>query len=216
MWSYKRHILKEHICDTVPSTTDNSHNQHIPAQSPSENTSTPTTFDSGGDEETDNWDDLAEEDITYRVTSFLAKLKAQSNQTYSAINYIVKHTSTLITDIVQNLQTKTMALLDRLGHSDQPDVRTLNNHSERAAEPLMNLDSNFKQIKYYSDTGFFIKPETQQFPGISYVQRLEASTGCVKQIAVQDTFQYVPLKPILKKNPRKSRYHGKNPCAQAK
>ncbi len=112
LWSYKRHILKEHICETVPSKTDNSHNQHIPAQSPSENTNTSTTFDSGADEEIDDWDDLAEEDITYRVACFLAKLKAQSNQTYSAINYMVKHTSTLITDIVRNLQTKTMALYD--------------------------------------------------------------------------------------------------------
>lgn len=28
---------------------------------------------------------------------------------------------------------------------------------------------------------------------------MDASTGSVKQIAVQDTFQYVPLKPVLKK-----------------
>lgn len=199
LWSYKRHILKEHICDTAPSITDNLHTQHILAQSPSENMNTSTTLDSVADEETENWDDLAEEDITYRVACFLAKLKAQSNQTYSAINYMVKHTSTLITDIVRSLQTKTMALLDRLGHSDQADVSTLNNHFERAAEPLMNLDSDYKQMKYFSETGFFIKPETQQFPGISYVQRLDASTGSVKQIAVQDTFQYVPLKPLLKK-----------------
>lgn len=87
---------------------------------------------------------------------------------------MVKQTSSLITDIVGNLQTKTMALLHRLGHSDHPDVSTLKNHFNRAAEPLMNLNSDYKQIKYFSETGFFIKPETKQFPGTSYVQHLDA------------------------------------------
>ncbi|CAM4659143.1 unnamed protein product [Leuciscus chuanchicus] len=70
-----------------------------------------------------------------------------------------------------------MALFHRLGHSDHPDATTLNNHFERAAEPLLDLDSDFKQMKYFSQTGFFIKPETKHFPGLSYVQRLDALTG---------------------------------------
>lgn len=114
LWSYKRHILKEHICQTVSSTTDTDlHSQHVPTQSRLENMTILTTLtdDSGGNEDTEVWDDLAEEDITYRGACFLAKLKAQSNQTYSAINYMVKQTSSLISDIVGILQTKTMALL---------------------------------------------------------------------------------------------------------
>lgn len=87
-----------------------------------------------------------------------------------------------------------MALLHRLGHSDHPD-----DHFERAAEPLMDLYSDYKQIKYFSKTGIFIKPETLQCPGLSYVQRLDAFTGSVRQMAVQDTFQYVPLQPVTKK-----------------
>ncbi|KAL1258003.1 hypothetical protein QQF64_011247 [Cirrhinus molitorella] len=96
-----------------------------------------------------------------------------------------------------------MALFERLGHADELDVSTLNNHFERAAEPLMDLDSDYKQMKYFSETGFFIKPETQQFPGISYVQRLDASTGntivesCQTRTASNSTFD---IREILRQS----------------
>lgn len=81
LWSYRRHVLK--LVKTVSSTTD----QHIPSENM--NTSTTLRDDSGADEETEDWDDLAEEHVTYRVACFFEKLKAQSI-TYSATNYMVK------------------------------------------------------------------------------------------------------------------------------
>lgn len=37
------------------------------------------------------------------------------------------------------------------------------------------------------------------FPGLSYVQRIDSQTGLVRQVALQDTFQRVPLQPLLTK-----------------
>lgn len=77
------HIGDTKLVKTVSSTTD----QHIPSENM--NTSTTLRDDSGADEETEDWDDLAEEHVTYRVACFFEKLKAQSI-TYSATNYMVK------------------------------------------------------------------------------------------------------------------------------
>ncbi|CAM4453809.1 unnamed protein product [Leuciscus chuanchicus] len=81
-----------------------------------------TLDDSGGDEETEDWDDLAEEDITFRVACFLAKLKAQSNQTSSAINYMpvlkkILESPGTMEKILSQKQNEDGALIDYIDES---------------------------------------------------------------------------------------------------
>ncbi len=67
-----------------------------------------------------------------------------------------------------------------------------------AAEPFRGFESEYKQIKYFSQSGYFIQPEAILFPGFSFAQQTDRETGNVKQVQVWDTFQYDPLKPMLK------------------
>lgn len=81
---------------------------------------TSDTEDVGVEEE---WDDFDKEEITNSLALFLAKLRAQSSQTHSAVNFVVKQTASLITDIVGGLQEKTMSLFQRFGHQDDQAVK---------------------------------------------------------------------------------------------
>ena len=46
-------------------------------------------------------------------------------------------------------------------------------------------------------TGCFIQPLEEKLPGLSYVQQRDTDSGSVRQVAVADTFQRIPLTPLL-------------------
>ncbi len=92
-----------------------------------------------------------------------------------------------------------MSLFQHFGHQDDQAVKNLNAQFEKAAEPLRDLESEYKQMKYFTKTGCSIEPVAEYFPGVSYCQRHDSASGIVKQTAVPDSFQYIPLRPLLKK-----------------
>lgn len=92
-----------------------------------------------------------------------------------------------------------MSLFKQLGHQDEQAVKTLNAQFERASEPLRDIETEYKQMKYFTKTGCFIDPTVECFSGISYCQQHDSACGMVKQTAVPDSFQYIPLGPLLKK-----------------
>ena len=62
-----------------------------------------------------------------------------------------------------------------------------------------HLEDEYKQMQYFVKSGGFIEPVEETFPGDSYVQKRDSATGTVKQVAVLDYFQRVPLKLLLEK-----------------
>lgn len=106
----------------------------------------------------DDWDELEQEAITDRVALFLAHLRSRSSQTFTNINYVVEHTSSLIGDIVNRLKTKTMSLFSQLGHDQNPQVQELQQEFSDAAKPFKGLETDYKQIKYFTNSGNFIQP----------------------------------------------------------
>ena len=92
-----------------------------------------------------------------------------------------------------------MSLFGKLGHKDDQEVQELVHDFEEAASPFKGLESDFKQMQYFVKSGNFIHPVEEAFHGVSYVQRRDSATGTVRQVAVQDVFYRVPLKPLLTK-----------------
>ncbi|KAK0132606.1 hypothetical protein N1851_032474 [Merluccius polli] len=129
---------------------------------------------------------------------FLANLKSSAN-TLSSVNNVVHHTSELIDNIVETLQAKTMSLFAKFGHGQDPEIEALNQDFLMSHQPFKGLESDFKQIQYFTKSGHFIEPIEEEFQGQSYVQRTDSETGTVRQVAVKDTFQHVPLRPLLTK-----------------
>ena len=150
-------------------------------------------------EQEGEWDELEQEGITDRVALFLAHLRSRSSQTFSNINHVVQKTSSLFGDIVGRLKTKTMSLFSHFGHDQSPQVQELWQEFSDAAEPFKGLETDYKQIKYFTNSGNFIQPLEEFFPGVSYVQHRDSATGSVRQLAVTDSYQRIPLKPLLVK-----------------
>jgi len=142
---------------------------------------------------------LEPETITERIALFLATLKSKLAQTYSTVSFVVQQTSSLISDIVGSLQRKTLSLFEKLGHKADSGVQQLACDFEEAKSPFKGLESDFKQMQYFTKSGNFIHPIEEVLPGVSYVQRRDSATGTVRQVAVQDVFYRVPLKPLLTK-----------------
>lgn len=146
----------------------------------------------------EQFDELEEENIQDRVALFLAKLRSNSSQTLSTVNFVVDHTSSLISDVVGSLQRNTVSFLREIGHSESPGTQKLLEHFACAAQPFQGFESEYKQMQYFTQSGCFVQPEEIPLPGFSYTQQRDTLTGTVRQVAVRDTFQRVPLKPLLK------------------
>ena len=63
--------------------------------------------------------------------------------------------------------------------------------------PFQQLETAYQQQKYFSQTGHFIKPREVPF-AIAYHPHNNPDTGHVDQMARHITFQYIPLKQLLK------------------
>ncbi|XP_051947874.1 uncharacterized protein LOC127619140 [Xyrauchen texanus] len=199
MRSYRRHLV-QHNNDHNTSSSARSDSDQAPsltfeALDAQEHTCVEVSDISG----VCDLDDLEEEDMTDRVALFLAKLKSKSSQTFTAVNFTVQETSSLLSDIVSKLQERTMSLLKDLGQDKSGEAQELNRQFEAASEPFKGLETEYRQMKYFMQSGNFIQPVEEAFPGISYVQHTDSNSGTVKQISVCDTFQRIPLRPLLKK-----------------
>jgi len=117
--------------------------------------------DIGGVSDMDN---LEEEEMTDRVALFLAKLKSKSSQTFSAVNFTVEETSSLLSDIVSKLQDRTMSFLKALGQDKSIEAQELNHQFQAASEPFKNLETEYQQMKYFMQSGNFIQPIEETFP----------------------------------------------------
>lgn len=196
IWSFKRHLEKDHnvvntLDDPFEATPVDLNNVEMlnadmePAQ---------------GDEEVEeDWDELQPECITNRVALFLAHLKSKSSMTYSNLNFVVQHTSSLINNIVSRLQSKTMSLFRQFGLDQSPEVQELGVEFTEAAEPFKELATDYKQMKYFAKSGNFIQPVEEILSGVSYVQPMASATGIVRQVAVPDSYHRIPLKSLLTK-----------------
>lgn len=190
--SYRRHLHSEHVEYQAPVQPAN-----VPNQAANVDNADKMAQVEG--EQADEWDELAQEGITDRVALFLAYLRSRSSQTFSNINHVVQQTSSLIGDIVGRLKTKTMSLFSHFGHDQIPQVQELWQEFSDAAEPFKGLETDYKQLKYFTNSGNFIQPVEEFFPGVSYVQHRDSATGSVRQLAVTDSYQRIPLKPLLVK-----------------
>lgn len=185
MWSFKRHIEKEH---EVGTTLDG----------PFEGSAPPVYVQNiemlnaemepaEGDEEVEkDWDELAPEGITNWVALFFAHLRSKSSMTYSNLNFVVQHTSSLIGDIVSRLQSKTMSLFRQFGLDQSPEAEELGVEFSESAEPFKGMETDYKQMQYFAKSGNFIQPVEELLSGVSYVQPMASATGIVRQVGVPD------------------------------
>ena len=198
--SFRRHLVKEHLGQSEYTPDD-------PLEGPAQPVHTQFSQPVQGDvevevEEEDEWEELGQVDMTNRVALFLAHLRSKSNLTFSNLNFMVQHTSSLIGDIVSKLESKTMSLFRHFGLDQSQEVQDLGAEFSLLAEPFKGLETDYKQKQYFAQSGFLIEPVEQTFPralGVSIVQQRASATGTVRQVTVPDSYHRIPLKQLLTK-----------------
>lgn len=193
MWSFKRHLEKEH-------EDENALNNPFEGPAPSDVEKAAEMEPAQQNEAVEeNWDELEPEGITNRVALFLAHLRSKSSMTYSNLNFVVQHTSSLISDIVSRLQSKTMSLFRQFGLDQNQEVEELGVEFSEAAEPFKGMETDYKQMLYFAKSGNFIQPVEEIFSGVSYVQPTASGTGIVRQVGIPDSYYRISLKSLLSK-----------------
>lgn len=154
-------------------------------------------------------DGLEVENMKGRVALFLAKLRSNSSQTLSAVNYVVEHTSGLISDIVRSLQRQTVSFLKETGHVESPNGQKLLEHFASAAHPFQGFESEYKQMQYFTQFGCFVKPEEVPFPCFSYTQERCIDRDCKTSGSPRHILS-CSFKAYAETGFRKSRNNGEN------
>lgn len=194
--SFRRHLVKEHVSQSKPTLDD-------PLEGPAQPVDIPFAEPVQRDEEVvDEWEELGQVDMTNRVALFLAHLRSKSTLTYSNLNFMVQHTTSLIGDIVSKLESSTMSVFRHFGLDQCQEVQELGTEFSLLAEPFEGLDTDYKQKQYFALSGNLIEPVEQAFPralGTSIVQQRASATGSVRQVPVPDSNHRIPLKQLLPK-----------------
>jgi hypothetical protein len=141
---------------------------------------------------------LSKDEVTALAASTVAKLKSSSSVAQSTIYHVISDSSDLFSNVILSLKTKTEQLLDSKGiNEDDPGRQDLLETFSSYEHPFEKLETAYKQQKYFTKRGQFITPREVPFAD-AYLPRYNPETGHVDQVAKRITFQYIPIKQLLK------------------
>lgn len=145
-----------------------------------------------------NWDDFDKAEIEQRIAIFLAKLLASSSVVQSTIDGVVGHTSDLLDDVVGYLKHKTSQFAQQ--NMIQPNdlsFCSLMEDFEKCENTFDRFIGVYMRKKYFTQSGVFLAPK--EIPiAVAFYQRRNRMTGNVSQVLKNVSFQYVPIKPLMK------------------
>ena len=137
-------------------------------------------------------------DVTKSAAIFLAKMKASSSTVQSTVDHVVSGSRELFSSIIGKLKHETEQYLETQNiDPNDPAKEQLMSFFNQCENPFQDLETAHQQQKYFVHNGHFVKP--REIPvGVAYNPRKNRETGHVEQIAKQVTFQYIPLRDLLK------------------
>lgn len=146
----------------------------------------------------EDWDALDENELKERSIMLICRLKASCGVTQSTISTVVQDVTLLFNDVVGHLQERTIQFLQDENvdlHSDH--AVNLMGQFEMCKHPYKDIDTDYKQFKFLLASKKFVQPIEKEIT-IGYASRIDAATGNVLQVPTARTFQYIPIKKVLK------------------
>ena len=137
-------------------------------------------------------------DVTKSAAIFLAKMKASSSAVQSTVDHVISGSTELFSSIIGRLKWETEQYLASQNiDPDDPGKENLISRFDQCENPFKHLETAHQQQKYFINNGHFVEPREVRV-GVAYHPRNNRETGHVEQIARQVTFQYIPLRDLLK------------------
>ena len=139
------------------------------------------------------------DDIRVKCAQLVCNLRSSSRITTSTVHLVTKVATDLFTDILDYIRSKTTSVIASLGVDPQnePKVKDLFDDLKELESPFKDVDTDYKFVQFLKNSQKFVQPVSVPL-GVEYVQKTNSATGAVEQNPVQKTFQYVPLKMVLK------------------
>ena len=141
---------------------------------------------------------MNEDQVKKSVGVFVAKMKASSSTVQSTVDHVVTETSSLFSDVVGMLKSKTEEFLQHRNIGQDDDERNqLLEVFNQFQHPFAELETSYQQQQYFTRSGYYIKP--REIPlGREYRSHNNPNAEHVCQDAQHSTFQYIPLNALLK------------------
>ena len=134
---------------------------------------------------------------TGAFTVLVSRLLASSSAPKSFITHVVEESTSLIEDICSFMQYKTQSFAAAAGiPAHDEHYQKLMKDMEAVSHPFKNLQTDYKQKKYFQCSEAFVQPEELPL-GVGYYPKNNRSTGNVQQV-MKMMFQYIPIKSVMK------------------
>lgn len=195
--SYRKHLISSHPVQEMPALHHHTDAQVVHDVDIMDNDS---DDDDNGENNFDvdvDVDTLDEGDIEDKAAMIVAELLASSSTVQSTVTRVTSNVGDLMGDVVAFLRQKTTEFVNKSGIPLNEDFQTLMENFESVSNPFSNLTTCYQQKKYFDNSQFFVKPESISL-GIGFFPCKNRKTGNVMQAAKKITFQYIPVKELLK------------------
>lgn len=144
--------------------------------------------------------DNREYDITAQAASFVARMRAKNSMTMQNVDMVIESASEMVSGIVSHLQEYASNLIRKHIPADavQDVLQKVRVHFEPFKKPFQGLETQWKEDKYFKETGCLIVPE-ETVLGHRIDQRNNSLSASVQQVVVSDSTYYIPISKVLKK-----------------
>ena len=140
---------------------------------------------------------LSAENLNRQCAKVISKFSANSANSGKVVNDMVESTSLIVGDVVKSASATVKAVF--LKHKlplESEAYEEIQTHFAMLEKPFENLNSEYKRMKYCVSLGL-VEPQEIKL-GIRYDSRLNKITKQYEQIAIEDTFVYIPILESLK------------------
>ena len=195
--NFTRHLEREHDEGQYDDATanyqgDNEDEVHVDGE---------LSDDSDSDHdipEDEIWDNFGEEEVKEKVSMLIASLLGSSSIPQSTVTSIVQNAASLFNDVSSYTSYRIKRFAHEAGiHEDDDNFKALLTDLATVSCPFKEVDTSYKQRKFFVNSDGFVEPHELPL-GAGYFPCNNPLTGNVQQVRKQVTFQYVPIKNLLK------------------
>lgn len=200
-WSLKRHLQKEHSrlfddppYEVVPQPV---HEPLVNDDDDASDSDNNLEMNDGGNLEEAELP-LSSNDIKLKCAQLVCNLKAKTGVTNTTVSLVRESTSELISNVMEYVHHKFTHFIADVGMDDQNrGAQEFLGAISELKEPFSEIDTDYKFMKYLKESNYYVAPKFIPL-GPAYVQRTDPNAGGVRQIQIEQGFQYIPIKSVLK------------------
>lgn len=139
---------------------------------------------------------LSPEEIQRHACAFIGNFSSRPTIPETCVNDIVNSANSLMETIVNSAAAAVAAAFTNHGlPPESPALDQIQSHLSILQNPFEDLNSDYKRMKYCRSNGM-VQPREISL-GLRYENRLSKETKQIQQVAVNDTFTYVPILETL-------------------